>query len=31
MAHHVAVYGFYTEAVGDYFIHKLRPGPATRG
>jgi PhoPQ-activated pathogenicity-related protein len=23
MAHHVAVYGFYTEAVGDYFTHKI--------
>jgi PhoPQ-activated pathogenicity-related protein len=23
MKHHVAVYGFYTEAVGDYFNHKI--------
>ena len=23
MRHHVAVYGFYTEAVGDYFNHKI--------
>jgi PhoPQ-activated pathogenicity-related protein len=23
MQHHVAVYGFYTEAVGDYFNHKI--------
>jgi PhoPQ-activated pathogenicity-related protein len=23
MQHHVAVYGFYTEAVGDYFHHKI--------
>jgi PhoPQ-activated pathogenicity-related protein len=23
MRHHVAVYGFYTEAVGDYFFHKI--------
>jgi PhoPQ-activated pathogenicity-related protein len=23
MLHHVAVYGFYTEAVGDYFRHKI--------
>src|SRR5580658_1528780 len=23
MQHHVAVYGFYTEAVGDYYFHKI--------
>ena len=23
MKHHVAVYGFYTEAVGDYFVHGI--------
>lgn len=23
MQHHVAVYGFYTEAVGDYYLHKI--------
>ena len=31
MQHHVAVYGFYTEAVGDYFAHGITARHVTRG